>query len=98
VHNRRILRFPRPLMDMDFAIRLPARPGRWRLVSGFLFIGSHLLFHAFLQTPPRGDSPLRFAKPFTSIRLGRGTFTSELLSMPGTQRKRLRRKEVAAWP
>src|SRR5207247_4781986 len=49
------LRFA-PLMDMDFAIRCPL-VRRLRLVSGSC-PSARTFASRFLQTPPRGDSPL----------------------------------------
>src|SRR2546423_2416854 len=71
------------LMDMDFAIRCPL-VRRLRLVSGSCS-SARTFASRFLQTPPRGDSPC------ASLTLhlhqgGERNFTSELLSMPGTQR------------
>src|SRR6202007_561085 len=85
------LRFA-PLMDMDFAIRCPL-VRRWRLVSGFC-PSARALVPRFLQTPPRGDSPC-VSLTLHLHQVGQRTFTSELLSMPGTQRTRLRERGVS---
>src|SRR5436305_10871213 len=78
------LRFA-PLMDMDFAIRCPLVQ-RWRLLSGFCS-SARTFAPRFLQTPPRGDSPCA-SLTLHLHQVGQRTFTSELLSMPGTQRPR----------
>src|SRR5437764_12184493 len=80
------LRFA-PLMDMDFAIRCPLVQ-RWRLLSGFCS-SARTFAPRFLQTPPRGDSPCA-SLTLHLHQVGQRTFTSELLSMPGTQRTRSR--------
>src|SRR5437764_1879671 len=80
------LRFA-PLMDMDFAIRCPL-VRRLRLVSGFCS-SARTFAPRFLQTPPRGDSPCA-SLTLHLHQVGQRTFTSELLSMPGTQRTRSR--------
>src|SRR5271168_308184 len=80
------LRFA-PLMDMDFAVRCPL-VRRSRLLFDFC-PSTRTFAWCFLQTPPRGDG----LAPSLALHLhqvGRRTFTSELLSMPSTQRKRSR--------
>src|SRR5271157_2603584 len=74
-------------MDMDFAVSCPL-VRRWRLVSGFC-PSTRTFVPCFLQTPPRGDSPCIITRPYLH-QVGRRTFTSELLSMPSTQRSRWR--------
>ncbi len=79
---------PRFLMVMAFAILcLLRQPGRPRI--GFLFVRSWICF-----TLP--SDPASRRRPCASLVLryhqaGQGTFTPELLNMPGTQRKPLRR-------
>src|SRR5450755_4377964 len=80
------LRFA-PLMDMDFAVSCPL-VRRWRLVSGFCS-STRTFVPCFLQTPPRGGSPCIITRPYLH-QVGQRTFTSELLSMPSTQRRRER--------
>src|SRR6516162_1332337 len=80
------LRFA-PLMDMDFVMRCPL-VRRLRLVS--VFCPSARTFASrFLQTPPRGDSPCA-SLTLHLHQVGQRTFTSELLSMPGTRLNRSR--------
>src|SRR5271166_4475281 len=81
------LRFA-PLMDMDFAVSCPL-VRRWRLVSGFC-PSTRTFVPCFLQTPPRGGSPCIITRPYLH-QVGRRTFTSQLLSMPSTQRSRFAR-------
>src|SRR6202008_2602388 len=76
-----------PLMDMDFAIRCPL-VRRLRLVSGSCS-SARTFASRFLQTPPRGDSPCA-SLTLHLHQVGERTFTSELLSMPGTRLNRSR--------
>src|SRR3981081_1078184 len=72
-----------PLMDMDFTVRCPfVRCSR--LVFGFC-PSTRAFAWCFLQTPPCGESPCTLLALHLH-QVGRRTFTSELLSMPGTQR------------
>src|SRR5262249_61678419 len=59
-----------PLMDMGFTVSCPLAQ-RSRLLIRFLFIGSRFR-SALLSGLASRRMPLRFATPFTSIRLGRG--------------------------
>src|SRR2546429_2501784 len=78
-------------MDMDFAVSCPL-VRRWRLVSGFC-PSTRTFVPCFLQTPPRGGSPCIITRPYLH-QVGQRTFTSKLLSMPSTQRKRLLRRII----
>src|SRR5436190_9605008 len=78
------LRFA-PLMDMEFAVRCPLVRCS-RLVFGSC-PSTRAFAWCFLQTPPRGDSPCTLLALHLH-QVGRRTFTSELLSMPSTQRTR----------
>src|ERR1019366_3476166 len=71
------------LMDMDFATRCPL-VRRSRLIFGSC-PSTRTFAPRFLQTPPRGDSPCALLTLHLH-QVGRRTFTSKLLNMPGTQR------------
>src|ERR1700690_2819420 len=73
------------LMDMDFAVRCPL-VRCLRLVFGFC-PSTHAFARCFLQTPPRGSSPCTLLALHLH-QVGQRTFTSKLLSMPSTQRRR----------
>jgi len=88
------LRFA-PLMDMDFAVRCPL-VRRSRLVSGFC-PSTRTFVPCFLQTPPRGGSPCIITRPYLH-QVGQRTFTSQLLSMPSTQRSRKTADAFARFP
>ena len=70
-------------MDLDFAMCRPL-VRRLRLISGFCS-SARTFDPRFLQTPPRGGS-LCVSLTLHLHQVGWKTFTSELLSMPGTQR------------
>ncbi len=74
-------------MDKDFAVRCPL-VRRSRLLSGSC-PSARTFAPRFLQTPPRGDSPCALLTLHLH-QVGWRTFTSKLLSMPGTQRSRYR--------
>ena len=74
-------------MDMDFAVSGPL-VRRSRLLSGSC-PSARTFAPRFLQTPPRGDSPCALLTLHLH-QVGWRTFTSKLLSMPGTQRSRCR--------
>src|ERR1700731_2523376 len=78
---------PRALDGYGLRDTLPARPTLAPRIR-FLSIGSHLCF-ALPSDPPRGDSPCA-SLTLHLHQVGQRTFTSELLSMPGTQRTRSR--------
>src|SRR5262249_41169646 len=82
-----------PLMDMDFAVRCPLVRCS-RLVFGFC-PSTRAFARCFLQTPPRGGSPCTLLALHLH-QVGRRTFTSELLSMPSTQRTRSRGRALRA--
>src|SRR6266436_1434453 len=85
----------RILMDMDFAVRCPL-VRCLRLVFGFC-PSTHAFARCFLQTPPRGGSPCTLLALHLH-QVGQKTFTSKLLSMPSTQRTRLRGSALRARP
>src|ERR1700751_5823446 len=78
------LRFE-PLMEMDSAIRCPL-VRRLRLISGFCS-SARTFDPRFPQTPPREGRPC-VSLTLHLHQVGWKTFTSELLSMPGTRLNR----------
>ena len=85
------------LMDLDFAMCRPL-VRRLRLISGFCS-SARTFDPRFLQTPPRDGSPC-VSLTLHLHQVGWKTFTSELLSMPGTRLNRSRGRALrrAAWP
>ena len=75
------------LMDLDFAMCRPL-VRRLRLISGFCS-SARTFDPRFLQTPPRDGSPC-VSLTLHLHQVGWKTFTSELLSMPGTRLNRSR--------
>ena len=75
------------LMNMDFATSRPLVQ-RSRLISGFC-PSTRTFAPRFLQTPPRGDSPCA-SLTLHLHQVGKRTFTSKPLNVPGTQRNRSR--------
>ncbi|MGF6313358.1 hypothetical protein ABIB82_007496 [Bradyrhizobium sp. i1.8.4] len=73
------------LMDLDFAMCRPL-VRRLHFISGFCS-SARTFDPRFLQTPPRDGSPC-VSLTLHLHQVGWKTFTSELLSMPGTQRTR----------
>ena len=84
-------------MDLDFAMCRPL-VRRLRLISGFCS-SARTFDPRFLQTPPRDGSPC-VSLTLHLHQVGWKTFTSELLSMPGTRLNRSRGRALrrAAWP
>ena len=60
MHSRRI--YASHLDGYGLRGKLPARPVRWRLVSGFC-PSTRTFVPCFLQTPPRGGSPCIITRP-----------------------------------
>ena len=75
------------LMDLDFAMCRPL-VRRLRLISSFCS-SARTFDPRFLQTPPRDGSPC-VSLTLHLHQVGWKTFTSELLSMPGTRLNRSR--------
>jgi hypothetical protein len=84
-------------MDLDFAMCRPL-VRRLRLISGFCS-SARTFDPRFLQTPPRDGSPC-VSLTLHLHQVGWKTFTSELLSMPGTRLNRSRGRALrrVAWP